>query len=137
MASVRAGSGDPLRGASGPGSSAQGAAREPQLRQMGGGNAWKRLWGTRVSRGQRFALVCELHSAVIQSPALSLGLVQNIKQLRSLFFFFSHWKLGLSDRSVCSKPSYFHQDISGLLVAGVCVRTGFANQNPIFPISLL
>lgn len=33
------------------------------------------------------ALLCELHSAVIHSPALPLGLVQNIKQLRNPCLF--------------------------------------------------
>lgn len=86
VASVPAGAGDPLQGA------ALAAQHREQLWAAaladGRRERLEAFWGTRVSRRQRFALVCELQSAVIQiqPPAPSLGLFQNIK--KHFFFFF-------------------------------------------------
>lgn len=98
-----------------------------------------RVFGTPVwAEGSDFlglgaALCCDS----VTSPVSFSWLSSEHKASLKPFFFLCHWKLGLSDRCVCSKPSYFHQDLSGLLVVAVCVTTGFANQNPIFPTSLL
>jgi len=85
MTSVCAGGGDPLPGASGPGSLAGGAAglraaasveREEECLEASLGHACAQKAVIRTR---------EMHCAVIQSPALSVGSVQNIKQLGNLF----------------------------------------------------